>query len=350
MRLMFAYFIAEDAGSAQDIQQYTRVAKELGHEVKLYGWPGALPSFDFERDVEWADAVIFIFEWTTQLRFGDQLDLARIVGKVPRARRFVIDCDGAYNDVVRAGADYNHRDAESARRWVETCDSLSDRIYQPTLHPLRKNVGTFFFHAYNPAWEVPLDFRGKEYGMVYVGNNWFRWRALERVLRAVEPVRERVGRIGLVGHGWDTPAPWAKPTITADAYRTDSQYLRRLGVEVTPPVRFDQVVGWMSKGVMTPVIYRPLFDHLRLVTCRTFETPAANVIPLFAQDEEFVREIYGAEAAQLVLPTEQPQDRIRDVLERPERYAGIVRGIRRYLAEKHSYAARLRELIAIVES
>jgi len=29
----------------------------------------------------------------------------------------------------------------------------------------------------------------------------------------------------------------------------------------------------MSKGVFMPVIYRPLFDHLQMVTCRTFETP-----------------------------------------------------------------------------
>ena len=32
---------------------------------------------------------------------------------------------------------------------MEICDSLSDRVYQPTLHPLRSNVGTFFFHGYD---------------------------------------------------------------------------------------------------------------------------------------------------------------------------------------------------------
>src|SRR5262249_56412036 len=81
MRLMFVYFIAEDAGSAQDIHHYTRAAQELGHEVVLYGWPGALPSFRFRRDLRWAEAVIFVFEWTTNLRFGDQLDLLRIVSQ-----------------------------------------------------------------------------------------------------------------------------------------------------------------------------------------------------------------------------------------------------------------------------
>ncbi|MBA3255290.1 MAG: glycosyltransferase family 1 protein [Pyrinomonadaceae bacterium] len=349
MRLMFAYFIAEDAGSAQDIQQYTRVAKELGHEVKLYGWPGALPSFDFERDMEWADAVIFIFEWTTQLRFGDQLDLARIVGKVPRERRFVIDCDGAYNDVVRAEADYNHRDEASSRRWVDTCDSLSEKIYQPTLHPLRENVRPFFFHAYDPAWDRPLDFRGKEYGMVYVGHSKFRYHPMLRVLRAVEPIRERFGRIALVGHGWDALPPWASWMKIEDYFYTDQAYLKKMGVEFVQPVPFDQVIDWMSKGVLSPVIYRPLFSHLRFVTCRTFETPAANTIPLFGLDVDYVREIYGERATELVLPEDDTaEEKVADIMQRPEYYADIVMGIRRHLAEKHSYAVRLRELIQIV--
>ena len=350
MRLMFIHYVLEDRGSAQDMYNYAQAARALGHEVVLYGRAKEGSAFHYSLNIDSADAAIFIFEWTTELQYGDHVDLVRLVGKVPRSRRVVIDLDGAYNDAISVVGDVNHADEAASRRWVEVCDSLSDKIYQPTLHPLRENVGTFFFHAYNPAWEQPLDFRGKEYGMVYVGNNWFRWRALERLLRAVEPIREWVGRIGLVGHGWDTQEPWGGPALTEDAYHTDPQYLRRLGVEVTPPVRFDEVVSWMGKGVFTPVIYRPLFDHLRLVTCRTFETPAANTIPLFAQEADFVREIYGNEAAQLVLPKERPQDCIRDVLERPERYAGIVRCIRRYLAEKHSYAARLRELIGIVES
>src|ERR671923_655715 len=203
MRLLLVYHIAEDAGSAQDIHNFRRAAEALGHEIVVYGPPHALPSFRFSRDVEAADAVIFLFEWTTQLRFGDQLDLARLVGTVPRARRIVIDCDGAYNDAISVDGDYNHRTPEASRRWIEVCDSLADKICQPTLRPLRPNVRPFLFHAYNPQWERRLDFRARcrPYGLVYVGNNWFRWRALRRVLEAVAPVRERVGRIALVGSG-----------------------------------------------------------------------------------------------------------------------------------------------------
>src|SRR2546425_10638112 len=155
MRLVFVHWVYEDRGSAQDLHNYARVAKSLGHEVVVYGPPDA-GSFDYSLAVEGADAVIFIVEWTTALQRGDQLDWVRLAGRIPRARRVVVDCDGKYNDAFTVVGDYNHSDAAASQAWVAICDSLSDKIYQPTLHPLRKNVGTFLFHAYNPAWETSL--------------------------------------------------------------------------------------------------------------------------------------------------------------------------------------------------
>jgi glycosyltransferase involved in cell wall biosynthesis len=350
MRFVFVHHVVEDRGSAQDIYNYAKVAEALGHEVALYGPTNDRSAFSYSLDVGSNDALILIFEWTTDLQRGDILDLVRLVGKVPRKRRVVIDCDGKYNDAISVVGDYNHPDETASRRWVETCDSLADKICQPTFHPLRPNVRPFLFHAYSPAWEVPLDSSGKDYGMYYVGNNWFRWRPMQRLLTALEPIREQVGRLVLVGHGWDSLAPWANPSIIEDAYQTDPAYLERLDIEVRRPIRFDRVIEGMSRGVFTPVIYRPLFDHLRLVTCRTFETPAANTIPLFAQDPAYVEEIYGDRALELILPEQEPQEKILDVLRRPEHYAGIVADIRRHLAKHHSYAARLRQLIEIVEA
>ncbi len=349
MRFLFVNWAFENHGSAQDLYNYTRVARSLGHEIALYGPANPSSPFTYTLDVSSADSVVFIFEFTTHLQHGDLLDLVRLVGKVPRRRRVVIDCDGDYDDMVRVVGDVNHRDPVASRQWIEICDSLSDKIYQPTFHPRRANVGTFIFHAYNAEWERRLDFGGKEYGMIYVGNNWFRWRGLHRVLKALEPIRDHVGRIGLVGQGWDALAPWGGPALSEDAYHTDPEYLRAMGVDIRPPVRFDQVVEWMSKGIFTPVIYRPLFDHLRLVTCRTFETPAANTVPLFAQEAGFLKEIYGDQAVALALG-DHPSERIADVLSRPERYAEVIQEIRRHLSVKHSYASRLRELINIVES
>jgi hypothetical protein len=45
---------------------------------------------------------------------------------------------------------------------------------------------------------------------------------------------------------------------------------------------------------------------------------------------------------------EAASEQILDVLHRPQEYAEVVRDIRRHLAEKHSYAVRLQELVRIV--
>ena len=350
MRLIFVHYVYEDRGSAQDLHNYAEVAKALGHEVVVYGPPEGNAPFHYSLDINPDDAVIFIFEWTTEIQRGDSLDFARLVAKVRRERRVIIDCDGKYNDAISVVGDYNHPDSAASQRWVDVCDSLSDKIYQPTLHPLRRNVRTFLFHAYNPGWEIPLDFGTKEYGMFYVGHNWFRWRPMHQVLKVVEPIREQLGRIGMIGHGWGSAPPWANPTIIEDAYYSDPDYLRRLNIEVIPSIRFDQVIESMGKGIFHPVVYRPLFNHLQLVTCRTFETFAASTIPLFSLDEAYVHEIYGERALELMLGGERPHEKILDILSRPERYAEIVMDIRRHLAEKHSYAVRIQELIDIVEN
>ena len=349
MRILFVHHVIEDRGSAQDMYHYAFAARDLGHQVVLFGAGPDGSAYQWTRHVEAADAVIFIFEWTTALQHGDEFDLARLVATVPRRRRVIIDCDGRYNDAISVEGDQNHPDAATARHWVETCDALGDKICQPTLQPQRPNVQPFLFHAYNPAWEVPIESAGKEYGIYYVGNNWFRWKSMRRVLSALQSLREEVGRIALVGHGWDAPGPWVNASLTLDAYEFDPAYLAHLGVEVLPPIPFEEVVPQMGRGVFSPVVYRPLFDHLRLVTCRTFETVAAGTIPLFAQDPSFVEEIYGAAGLELVLPLDDAAGKIRAVLRRPERYISAVVEIRRRLAQDHSYCARLRQLLEIMK-
>ncbi len=347
---MFVHWPFEDQGSGLVIQGYTEAAKALGHEVVVYGRGHPKIPLNYSLDVVSADVVVFIFEWTTQLWQSDHLDLVRLMSRIARERRVIIDGDGNYNDVIRTDGDYNHRDPAASRRWIEVCDSLSDKICQPTFHPLRENVRPFLFYAYHPAWEVPLDFSDKEFTMLYLGNSKFRWHPMHRVLQAVEPVRSQVGRIGLVGHGWDSLPPWAAFMQLEEAYYTDAAYLRKLDVETLPPVLFNQVIRWMSKAVFNPVLSRPTFSYMRLVTPRFFETPAASTIPLFGLDQAHVTEIYGERALELVLVGDRPQEKIADLVHRPAYYAGIVQEIRQHLAEKHSHAARLQQLIEIVRS
>jgi hypothetical protein len=354
MKLMFVYWAFEDQGSGLVIQGYTEAARALGHEVAVYGrWRFGKDNpkipLNYSLDLASADAVLFVFEWTTGLRPGDHLDLVRLVGQVPRKRRVILDGDGNYNDPFTEGNDYNHRDPQSARRWTEVCDSLADKVCQPTLHPRRANVRPFLFYAYNPAWERPLEFAGREFDLLYVGHSKFRWRPMHRVLKAVEPVRGRVGRVGLVGHGWGTPPPWAGEMGIEETYYTDAEYLKRLRVELLPAVPFTQVIDRMNRARVNPVLLRPTFEQMRLVNPRMFETVAAGTVPLFGFDREHVREIYGEPGLELWLPDEGAPEKVLDMLMRPDRYRAVVTEVRRHLAEKHSHAVRLRELIEIVE-
>jgi glycosyltransferase involved in cell wall biosynthesis len=349
MKLVFVCWPFEDQGSGNIIQGYTEAARALGHEVTVYACPNEKIPLNYSLAVESADALVFLFEWTTRQYYGDRLDLARLVGTVPRERRIVVDGDGNYNDMLCIEGDSNHADDASSRRWREVCDSLSDKICQPTFHPLLPNVHPFLFYAYNPAWEQPLNFTAKEFTMLYVGNSKFRWKPMERLLRAIEPARSNIGRIGVVGHGWGAMPSWAAELQMEDAYFTDKTYLRRLGVDVLPPVHFKDVISWMSKAIFNPVLTRPTFGHMRLITPRLFETLAASTIPLFVLDEAYIAELYGSEALQLRLPDKQPEEKILDLVARPEHYAAIVGRIRRRLAEEHSHKTRVQRLIELIE-
>jgi glycosyltransferase involved in cell wall biosynthesis len=349
MKIVFVYWGYENAGSMLDLRGYARAGKAMGHEITVYGPPNAAFMLDYSKELEGADAVVFVVEWTTDLQFGDRLDWARLLQSVPRNRRVVIDCDGAYNEPIEFRGDYNHKTPEKSRRWIEVCDSISDKILQPTLRPKRPNVKPFLFHIYDPTWESPLEFSTKEFSMIYVGHTKFRWHGMSQVLKAIEPVREKVGRVGLVGEGWDAPLQWTEyQEIKADYY-VDREWLRKSRFEALPAVPFPKVTETMNKGVFNPVIYRPLFEHLDFVTCRTFETPAAGTIPLFLLDPRYVKDIYGDRALELTFAEGDRSEKILDVLTRPEHYAGIVQGIRKDFAQTHSPEARLQRLIEIIE-
>jgi len=352
MRILLVYFLLKDGGSATDVHHYVRAAKKLGHEIVVYG-PKPLDSdVPHTMDLRSVDAAVFVFEWTQGLLHGDNLDFARIVASVPRSRRVVIDCDGGHNERMEIRGDYNHKDDAASRRWIATSEALSDKIFQPTPRPRRPNVGTFFFHGYSDTWERPLDLDRRDYGMVYVGHSKFRWSKMERVLSAIERVKNRenrVGRLAIVGHGWDALPEWAPKMGIESAFHTDKEMLARLGVEIIPPVPFQEVIDWMSRAVFNPVIYRPLFDELSFVTCRTFETPAAGTIPLLGLDETYVREVFGPGAEALILPRDRPEDLIVDMVEHRDRYADVVEGIRRHMRKNHDFETRVRDLVRIVE-
>src|SRR5262245_31885151 len=122
MRLVFVYHVwGPGQGSVHDLQNYIRVAEGLGHEVVLYGSVNG-SQFKYSTEISDSDVLVFIFEGVTELQYGDNLDLSRLIARVPRERRVVIDCDGGYNDAITFGGDLNHVDVTASARWIEICD------------------------------------------------------------------------------------------------------------------------------------------------------------------------------------------------------------------------------------
>ena len=125
MKLVFVYWGYENAGSMLDLRGYARAARGHGPRGDAFTARRIRTSRSTTPRTSPAPTrSIFVFEWTTALQFGDRLDWTRLMEAVPRRRRVVIDCDGAYNDPIEFGGDYNHR-----TRGIEPL--LDGRLRQP---------------------------------------------------------------------------------------------------------------------------------------------------------------------------------------------------------------------------
>ena len=155
MKLMFVYWAWADQGSGNVIQGYTRCCPGSWPRSGRVR-PARIPTIplNYSLDVASADAVVFIFEWTTQLQHGDQLDLRSLGGRVPaiaaRDHRRRWQLQRSHHRRRRLQPQRPERPRPLGRR---SATALADKIYQPTLHPRRPNVGSFLFYAYNPAWD-----------------------------------------------------------------------------------------------------------------------------------------------------------------------------------------------------
>jgi hypothetical protein len=348
LRILFVTRLHRFASGSNTIAGYVRGSQELGHEVAVFGEPDLqFPHIPHSLAVDTFDAAVFVINEAADL--PDLPDVARLLDGLPRDRRVVIDTCGRYNDTIRAGGDTNHferLDGRTGQDWVTSLEALGGLILQPALVPLRADVRPFLFHGYEPGEERNLDFSTKPYGVAYVGDNWFRWGALEAILEALEPSRTSIGKVMVAGDGWTESPSWLSERAGAEACFTDPAYLGRLGVETRPPVPARDVLATMSQGVLNPVLVRPLFKHLGIVTPRLFETAAASTLPFLDLEPGDAVRLCGPAAAALTA-TENLAETVLDMLREPSRYVDILLEVRRHLSEAHSFIGRVEELVSI---
>jgi hypothetical protein len=348
------------ARAARTITKYVEKAAALGHEVAVYGEKVSDgPPIPYSLDVDRFDFALFVIYQAAD--FPNLPYLARLLDGMPKERRVIVDCLGRYNETIRVEHDFNHLeklDGHQGWEWVEGFEAVSDVVLQPTLHPLRDDVHSFLFHAFDPdavarpyasaadagrAWCAE---GAKPFGLVYVGNNWQRWDQVAALLQALAPLRDRLGPTCLTGWDWERRPDWAIELGIAGV-DVDPDLLARLGVETRPAVPYTGVVDLAGQGRFSPVVHRPLFRHLGLVTTRTFETFCSDTLPLLLLPTEQVEALYGSAAVALV-PGDDPAGFVEDALRQPEPYWEAVLATRAHLSEHHSYERRFDDLAAIL--
>ena len=363
MNILFVSKLSQFARSVFPISKYVELGKQLGHRVALYGEqtnePPALP---YSLDTKMFDVAIFIVyeSWD----FPDMPYLAQLLDGIPRERRLIIDCCGRYNDTLRVEHDFNHlekMDGHQGWEWVEGFEAVSSTILQPTQKPLRSSVRSFLWHAFDPAsvvksyateqeavqaWSSP-DRNRKPYAMTYVGHNWQRWTQIRTLLEGVQPLSADFGPIAFAGSDWEKRPDWAAQ-LGIQGVDVDPELLARARVQLNPPIPFQEMIGFISQGRFSPVVQRPLFNHLGIVTNRMFATFCADTIPLLMLPRNLVESIYGPSAEPLCID-QDVKSHISQILRNPAPYWKAVLDTRKYLAERHTFQHRFQELLGILE-
>ena len=363
MKLLLVTWVDPWTRSVSSVESFIKAGEALGHEVALFGEGNDdLPDFPYTTDLNDVDLALFVIQVPSD--FPDMPGLARLLDTIPPAKRMVVDLWGKYNETILIKHDFNHLeklDGHLGWEWDEALKAVSSTILQPTVKPLRADVGSFLFHGFDPAlvvkpyetaeqaaesWQAD---EGKYYGAMYIGSNWQRWHQVRDFLEQYSPVAEKAGQASLIGWDWGWRPDWAaeQGIMGVD---TDTDFLEAEGIEIRDGVGYNEVVGLLNGARFAPVFHRPLFRHLGYVTGRTFETFYADTIPVLMLPKDFVEDIYGAAALTLVPDEGKVAAMLSDALENPVKYWEAVLATRAHLAEHHSYARRYETLGALMKA
>jgi hypothetical protein len=171
---------------------------------------------------------------------------------------------------------------------------------------------------------------------------------VRQIVSSVGPVRQEIGRIRLTGWDWGSRPQWAAD-LNLKGVDVDASLFSAFDVETEDAVPYDRVIARMSEAAFNPVLHRPLFNELGLVTNRTFETFCADTVPMLFLPEPLVGQVYGTDAQQLRV-TGDPVVFMESVRSNPLPYWDAVLKTRRHLTDHHSYEQRFNELLTHLTS
>ena len=180
----------------------------------------------------------------------------------------------------------------------------------------------------------------KDFDLLYVGNNWYRWNDIRWLVKVTEPIRKRLKRVALIGQYWSGKVMEGYEEATY----SEPALLRRNHIQILDSAPYGHVEETMSRGLLHPILIRPILNDLRFVTPRMFETFTADTIPFILKYFTHAKELYGNEIDKLTL-SDNPACKIMNILDNYDKYRKLTKDIRETLNTKHSYEKRLTQLL-----
>jgi len=346
MRLLVVGAFRWHNGSSHVIREYVRhaalaemeiaVSRELGKRDNVI--TRYLPYCD---DLDWATHVLVVFEGTPFLSSGD---IERIDRAVPRSRRAVIDADGHWGSRIAVDDDDNTWPC-GLDAWRERIGEVADLVLQPALGRAAEGAIAFPYFGLPPRGRRRAGLRRKRVEVQYVGSNWFRADALLEVMSAARQAFGASGRLRVCGTYWDGRTMRGFESATS----VDTECLRRLDVEVRPPVPFGTVISFMGDALLTPVLVRPVLGALQFLTPRMLETLAAETLPVYREEDRYLRELYLDDDGDFSLEKGSEEFFARVSRDR-RRLSKTAREIHARLSQRLSYPVLVRELRDIFTS
>lgn len=342
-RIAFVGNYQYNCGSSNTLLGYARAGKTLGYDVRVseFGFVDkAIRARVPIADRNWQpDLFVIVYE---SYQFLSNTDIDQICTIISRSKRIIIDPDGKYSRPINASGDTNHASETSYKFWTRLYDSLSDTILQPYVGSRdRGKIKPFIYFGIDKNFINPD--KPKDYDMIYVGNNWYKWHDLQKLVEFIVPIRTRLKKIALVGNYW---LGQLMPGYE-DAIYSEPDFLRKNDIKVLKSAPYGKVEYTMSKGLLNPILVRPILNHMGFITPRMFETFNADTVPLIPSYFTHSAELYGNYSSKLKIP-DNPED-INTILDSYDEYLEITKEIRRMLKAKHSYEVRLRELVNFIK-
>lgn len=332
------------SGSSNALLGYVRAGEVLGYDIRV-------SSFGYVDDVIKATVPVADRNWRPDLfiivfesyPFLTSKDVEDICALIPRSKRIIIDPDGKYSKPSFSAGDTNHLSQDSYKFWANLYDSLSDIILQPYPGtPITQKVKSFLYFGIDKN-VVGLSKQPKDYDLMYIGNNWYRWHDIYKFVQLITPIRNRLKKVALVGNYWSSDVM----LDYEEATYSDPNFLNQNGIEILKSAPYGKVEETMSRSLLNPIFVRPILNHLGFVTPRMFETFNADTVPLVPYYFTHATRLYGKEIINLTM-SDNPEDIIK-ILDNYDTYLNLSREIREMLKVKHSYEIRLNELVKFAQ-